>query len=107
MKVPEAALVRAALGGQRAELTLPAEDREVAVLKPREPGLDQLVKYARLNLSREAPADASLKVAVLDDHDVRVGVADGVAKCQRAGPAGVLQHGGDHHPVRVHLGLIR
>ena len=76
VKVPEAALVGAALGGQRAELTLPAEDREVPVLEPREPGLDQLVKYARLNLSREAPADASLKVAVLDDHDVRVGVAD-------------------------------
>ena len=106
VKVPEAALVGAALGGQRAELTLPAEDHEVPVFEPRDPGLDQLVEYARLNLSRETSANASLKVAVLDDHDGRVGVADRIAKRQRARSASVLQHAGNHHPVRIALALI-
>lgn len=56
-----------------------AEVGDVDELEPGDAGADVLVDQSRLNLSRDTAAVRSKRIAVFDDQDGCVGVADGVA----------------------------
>ncbi len=56
-----------------------AEVGDVDEFEPGDAGADVLVDQSRLNLSRDPAAVRSKRIAVFDDQDGCVGVADGVA----------------------------